>query len=266
MISQNYARLPAVGTGHGRWRLGLPGWQVVDRPAPDLSLSVMMIAPLAVGSFEGLPRHSSGSRIGVNPLDYHGRSTVIAENALGLAAAMPVLTAAYSACLWAGVRLAGSPVPFGTAFRAFAPALLPIALAYHFAHYLPGLLIDLQSVPIVATDPLGTGADLLGLGPRHVSSGVFNRLDTVRVIFGLMAGGVVAGHAVAILLSHVIALDLFGSSRQAALSQMPIAGFHDRLHPVRALAAGKPAGRIGRDPGGWRGNSRHGRRTFTVGE
>jgi hypothetical protein len=98
-------------------------------------------------------------------------------------------------------------------------------LAYHFAHYLPSLLVDGQSIPIVLTDPWGVGADLLGLGPRHVTLGLFNRLETVRLIWLAQAGAVVAGHVTALLLSHVIAMRLFPDPRRAAISQAPVIGF-----------------------------------------
>ena len=121
--------------------------------------------------------------------------------------------------------LAGSDAALPLAFRAFAPSLLPIALAYHFAHNLPSLLVDAQTIPIVLNDPFGNGANLLGLGPARVSLGFFNRLDTVRLIWLAQAGAVVAGHVLAVLMAHVVALRLFAGQRRAALGQLPMAGF-----------------------------------------
>jgi hypothetical protein len=56
-----------------------------------------------------------------------------------------------------------------------------------------------------------------------VTTGFFNRLDTVRLIWLTQAGAVVAGHVVAILLGHVLALRMFGRHRRAAIAQAPLA-------------------------------------------
>ena len=221
-----YARLAPFGHNHGRLNFGLPGWQWLALPIPSLSVAVTLVALLSLGSFEGLYETFFWfTLLGLNPLEFAGRSSVVWQNATGLIAALPLLILIYCTCLWAGIRLAQTQTPLLLAFRAFAPALLPIAFGYHFAHYLTALLVDAQSIPIVLTDPLGTGADLLGFGHPHVTTGFFNRLDTVRLIWLTQAGAVVAGHVVAILMSHSIALRLFGTQRRAMISQIPIAGF-----------------------------------------
>ncbi len=221
-----YARLAPVGYSRGRLAIGLPGWQWLAQPIPPLPVAVFLVALLSLGSFEGLYETFFWfTLLGLNPLEFAGRSSVVWQNATGLIAALPLLMLIYTACLWAGVRLAQSQTPLSVAFRAFAPSLLPIAFAYHFAHYLTSLLVDAQSIPIVLTDPLGTGADLLGFGHPRVTTGFFNRLDSVRLIWLAQAGAVVAGHIAAILMSHSIALRLFGSQRRATISQLPIAGF-----------------------------------------
>ena len=221
-----YARLAPVGHNQGKVQIGLPGWQWLAQPIPPLSVAVILVALLSLGSFEGLyDTFFWFTLLGLNPLEFTGRSSVVWQNGIGLIAALPALIAIYTACLWAGGRLTQTRTPLALAFRAFAPALLPIAFGYHFAHYLTALLVDAQSIPIVMTDPLGNGADLLGIGRPHVSTGFFNRLDSVRLIWLAQAGAVVAGHVIAILMSHTIALRLFRGHRRAMLSQLPIAGF-----------------------------------------
>lgn len=221
-----FARLSPIGHRHGSLNIGLPGWQWLAQPIPPLSVAVILIVLLSLGSFEGLYETFFWfTLLGLNPLEFAGRSSVVWQNATGLIAALPLLIGVYTTCLWAGVRLAQTQTPLSLAFRAFAPALLPIAFGYHFAHYLTSLLVDAQAIPIVMTDPLGTGADLLGFGHPHVTTGFFNRIDTVRLIWLAQAGAVVGGHVIAILMSHRIALRMFGAQRRAALSQLPIAGF-----------------------------------------
>jgi hypothetical protein len=210
-----YARLAAMGAG----RIGLPGWRVVAQAPPNIGLAIFMIAMLAVGSFDGLNETFWWfGLVGLNPLEFPGRSAAIWSSLLGLALSLPALVAVYAATIWAGGRLAAGHVSLGAAFRAFAPSLLPIAFAYHFAHYLTAALVDGQYV-------LRWLAEASGLGTWEVTTGFFKRLTTVRVIWLAQAGAVVAGHVLAILIAHVLALNLYGTTRRAALSQAPLALF-----------------------------------------
>ena len=224
VLMQSFGRLAPIRHHQGRLRIGLPGWHFLARPAPSLGLAIFMVGLLAMGSFDGLYRTFTWfAWTGQNPLEFTGRSTVIGLSTMGLAAALPLLFTLYAACLWLGLALTRHTGLTGQAIRAFAPALLPIAAAYHLAHYLPTLLIEAQSLPIILNDPLGTGANFFGWDHLQVTTGLFNRLDTVRVIWLTQAGAVVAGHALAIAMSHVAALRLLPNHRSAALSQLPIA-------------------------------------------
>ena len=225
LIMHCFGQLAPLHPHHGRIKIGLPGWRTLTAP-PTIALATFMIALLALGSFDGLYRTFVWfSWTGQNPLEFAGRSTVIGWSTLGLLTALPTLAAIYAFCLWLGLRLVQQTDHFFTAYRAFAPALLPIAFAYHFAHYLPALLVEAQYLPIIANDPLGTGADLFGWDHLRVTTGLFKRLDTVHLIWLAQAGAVVFGHVIAILLGHVIALRLMPTHRDAALSQLPIASF-----------------------------------------
>ena len=42
-------------------------------------------------------------------------------------------------------------------------SIIPIAFGYHFAHYLPNFLVDIQYAFISLTDPLALGWDLFGV-------------------------------------------------------------------------------------------------------
>lgn len=192
--------------------LGLWGWRAVRLGVPSLSLAVFMLLLLGTGSFDGLNETFYWLGIlGVNPLEFPGRSAVIAPTLIGLFALNAGLIAAYAGCIWLGVRLAGPGASVGQAFRIFAPSLLPIALAYHVSHYLTSFLVDIQYVRALAAPEI------------HVTTGFFNTLATVRVIWLTQAGFVVVGHVLAILLAHALALKLYAERRAAVLSQAPLA-------------------------------------------
>ncbi|MBB97042.1 MAG: hypothetical protein CML68_20895 [Rhodobacteraceae bacterium] len=226
VLMRAYARTALLGRNRGRLSLGLPGWRVLDGPAMPLGLALFIIVMLGTGSFDGLNETFWWfGKIGINPLEFPGRSAVIASNLLGLLVANLGLIAVFAATLRLGLWLARSDMGLAPAIRLFAPSILPIALGYHIGHYLTAALVEAQYALAALTDPLARGWDLLGLGTFYVTTGFFNEQGSVRVIFLAQAGAVVLGHILAILLAHALAVRAFGTSRRAALSQAPIALF-----------------------------------------
>ncbi|NNU80859.1 hypothetical protein HMH01_10455 [Halovulum dunhuangense] len=212
-----YARLAPIGPCAGRMRLGLPGWRWIRHRAPPAGVAALMILALGVGSFDGLNETFWWlARLGLNPLEFPGRSAILWQNLGGLALTCAALPAAYALAIRAGQALARDET--GGAWRAYAPALLPIALGYHLAHYLPSLLVEGQYLLAALRDPLAQG-------DVHVTTGFFNRIGSVRAIWLSQAGAVVGGHVLAILMSHAIALHRLGCNRRAVLAQAPLAGF-----------------------------------------
>ena len=66
---------------------------------------------------------------------------------------------------------------------------------------------------------------MLGIEPFQVTTGFFNRIDTVRLIWLSQAGAVVLGHVWSILLSHAIGLRLFDNRRDAVWATLPLSVF-----------------------------------------
>jgi hypothetical protein len=135
------------------------------------------------------------------------------------------LAAAYLATVALGWRLAGARQALGRAFGSFVYAIVPISIAFHASHYLTALLVDGQYALIAASDPFGTGADLLGLGHAHVTTSFLNTYGGVRAIWNFQTAAIVAGHILAVVLAHALALQQLGDARKAVLSQLPLAAF-----------------------------------------
>jgi len=226
MLMRNYTRMALFGRKAARIGLGVPGWQVLARRTPPMGVAVFMLLMLGSGSFDGLNETFWWfGLIGINPLEFPGRSAVITQNLVGLVVANGALIAVFSLAVWLGLRLIRAQTKLAQAFCLFAPTILPIALGYHIAHYFTSFLVDGQYALVALSDPLATGADLLGLGHHFVSTGFFNSQASVRAIWLTQAGAVVAGHILAVMLAHAIALRHFGSNKRAALSQAPLALF-----------------------------------------
>lgn len=214
-----YARMGVFGRRGPRRALGLPGWQVLPGPRPSPGLAVLMLLLLGSGSFDGLNETFWWlALIGTNPLEFPGRSAVVAVNLAGLLLTNAALLAVFAGALALGARLARDATRTRDLVLRYAPTLLPIALAYHIAHYLPSLLLDGQYV-------LAGIAEALHLGHHHVTAGFLNSPGPVRAIWLTQAGAVVAGHVLALLLAHAIALKAGQSVRRATLGQAPLALF-----------------------------------------
>ena len=226
VLAGAFARLSPLGRWRGGTGIGLPGWRWIASGAPGTALAVFLVLALGIGTFDGLNETFWWfGVIGMNPLEFTGRSAVVWQNLSGLAAACVLLVAVFAAMLKAGLILAESNLSTGVAFRALAPSILPIAFGYHVGHYLPTALVEIQHLALLLDDPFRLGWHLLGLDGYRVTTGFFNTRDTVRVIWLSQAGAVVLGHMLAVLMAHVRALALFGTHGKAAVSQVPLAIF-----------------------------------------
>ncbi|MCL5778422.1 hypothetical protein M1105_15690 [Limibaculum sp. FT325] len=139
----------------------------------------------------------------------------------GLMATVGAAVAAYGALCLAVWRAGGRTVPAGRIFSAFAASLLPIAVAYHLAHYVSYLALAGQLMLPILSDPLGLGWDLLGTATRRVQLGVIGAQD----VWWIAAGALVAGHGLSVVVAHAAAGRLFPDRRRAILSQVPMMVF-----------------------------------------
>jgi len=115
-------------------------------------------------------------------------------------------------------RLSSSETDAIRTARAYVLALVPIAIAYHLAHYLSYLLIAGQLIVPVLSDPFGLGWNLFGGAGYRVDIGVIKADD----VWYLALCAIVAGHIAAVCIAHAIALRREASARRAALCQLPM--------------------------------------------
>lgn len=205
--------------------IGGPGWQVISiKPLPAAGVFALML--LAVGSFDGLNEtYWWLGQIGVNPLEFPGRSAVVPQTLTGLGLAILSLFAVFGLTIWLGLRISGEDVGFRHAFGLLALSVMPIALVYHVAHYLTSFMVSIQYTIAAINDPFAIGADWMRIEPFRVTTGFFNNINTVRTIWITQAALVVFGHVWSVLLSHRIALKLFANERRAALATLPLSLF-----------------------------------------
>ena len=106
----------------------------------------------------------------------------------------------------------------GTVARLFVLSLVPIAIAYHLAHYFTYLLIQGQLLIRLASDPFGLGWDLLGTARYRPDIGIVG----ARAVWYTAVVAIVIGHVIAVYVAHVVALREFRDRRAALRSQLPM--------------------------------------------
>ena len=106
----------------------------------------------------------------------------------------------------------------GTVARLFVLSLVPIAIAYHLAHYFTYLLIQGQFLIRLASDPFGWGWDLFGTARYRPDIGIVG----ARAVWYTAVVAIVIGHVIAVYVAHVVALREFRDRRAALRSQLPM--------------------------------------------
>ncbi|HSB71595.1 MAG TPA: hypothetical protein VLT62_19890 [Candidatus Methylomirabilis sp.] len=106
----------------------------------------------------------------------------------------------------------------GELARSFALSLVPIAVAYHTAHYLSFLLIQGQLLIPLASDPFGFGWNLLGTAGYRIDIGIVG----ARFAWYSAVVAIVAGHIIAVYLAHLVALRTFRDRNPALRTQYPM--------------------------------------------
>lgn len=180
------------------------------------SLMVATLLLLSTVTFDGFTATPLWSAIATQLYDAWASLTGITTLGL-LVFPLIFLVAFLTVCaamdLAAGVRRS----PLVTA-RAFVLTLVPIALAYHLAHYLTYLLVQSQLVVPVASDPFGFGWDLFGTAERSIDVAVVGP----RFAWFVAVIAIVAGHIVSVYLAHVVAMRRYPARAQALRSQVPM--------------------------------------------
>jgi hypothetical protein len=102
--------------------------------------------------------------------------------------------------------------------RSFVLTLVPIAIAYHLAHYLSFLLVAGQlAIPLVS-DPFGFGWDLFGTTTYFLDIAIVG----TEFVWVTSIAAIVTGHVFAVYLAHVVALGAFADAGAARRSQYPM--------------------------------------------
>jgi hypothetical protein len=123
---------------------------------------------------------------------------------LGFLAVSAVIGAGYWAASWGAVRLAEDERSPGQVAASFAHTLVPIALAYAFAHYFTLVLFEGQLLLSALSDPFGRGWNLFGTADRSISYWM-----SPTAVWYVQVVAIVGGHITGVVLAHDRALAVF---------------------------------------------------------
>ena len=210
--------------GKSRLALCLPGAKLAGTAPLPLSGTLFLLAALGSVSFDGFSKTFFwlGAN-GINPLDYPGRTAMTGINGFGLLAASALLTAAYLVSVAAGEALArGRQRGLAATAGLLVWSIVPIALAYHFAHYLTALLVNGQYALVALSDPFARGWNLFGTAWWPVEAALATGSAAAWTIWNLQATAIIGGHVLAVLAAHRLAFRLHPTPRAALLSQLPL--------------------------------------------
>ncbi|WP_027167086.1 hypothetical protein [Mesorhizobium sp. WSM3224] len=217
------ARFAPFERRDGRLSFCWPGARLLAAEPLPVSSTAFLLLALSSVSFDGLSKTFFWLGLsGVNPLEYPGRTALIGIGSIGLVLTFFLLAAVFALAVFLGQRLAGDRHSFGEAAGLLVWSIVPIALAYHIAHYLTVLLVDGQYALVAFSDPFARGWNLFGTANMMVEAGVVAGAESAWWLWNIQAGVIISGHLLAVLVAHGLAWRLHKQASRAALSQLPL--------------------------------------------
>jgi hypothetical protein len=208
-----FAPLQVIRSGEGwRWRLRPYAVGLLATRQIPVSLTFFALLMLATVTVDGLLE----TPLWLQLAELMSRARLPSPPTLLLVAGPLLFAAAYAAVIAAMARLAGGRVT-DLAGR-FVLSLVPIAIAYHLAHYLSFLLLAGQMAVPIASDPFGYGWDLFGTTLYRLNIGIVD----ARFVWLTSVGAIVVGHIAATWVAHRTALRTYADRRSALRSQYPM--------------------------------------------
>ena len=127
-----------------------------------------------------------------------------------------LVVASYAALCFTMAAVTGADGRAGDMARGFAASLLPVVAVFHFASVLPHVAEDLQLLLRLASDPLGLGWNLLATRTLPILR------PPVAVVWHAQVATLVLAHVAALYVAHLRALVVYGRTRVAMVSQVPM--------------------------------------------
>lgn len=183
---------------------------------PVICLVILLLATVSFDGLSATPEWLSFSTALLLLIPGYGGDVANLLGVLGMPLAFGALFIITCALMNA---LSGQSAPDARRLAGrFAFSLLPIALAYHYAHFLGFLFVNGQRFIVLASDPFGWGWDLFGTADAIINIGILSPV----FIWYFSITAIVVGHIAGVYLAHVQAVRIYRTRRAALLSQLPM--------------------------------------------
>lgn len=163
----------------------------------DTAFVQILVVVIGSAAFDGLTR----TEIWQTLIAGRPRSIYLLLGTLGLAASILFISTTYRTAVELSERFTDKRELAGR----FVHSLIPIAVGYTIAHYFSLFVFQGQAGLILASDPLGRGADLFGTADWAINY----RLVSVSAIAFVQVGAIVIGHILGVVSAHDRAVELF---------------------------------------------------------
>lgn len=186
------AMAPVHRQADGRLALRWPVVGLAQLPIRP-GLAALVLVALGSTTYDGLSRTSlweswQGPRVGW---------ATVPLGTVGLLGSIAVVAGLYLYAVHDAAQRTGVS-DAGTLAERFAPSLVPIALAYAIAHYFSLVVFEGQLLLKALSDPLDTGANLLGTSGWTLD---YTAVSTTTIAV-VQVAAVVLGHVAGVVLAH----------------------------------------------------------------
>ena len=216
-----FARFGIFEWKDGALRLRPPAVGLIaERPArfSEIAFIILILATVTYDGFAETELFQTLALALYEPLQGLGSVAVALVSTIGLAALPALFIAAYLFVAALVRALGDNAVSFERIAGTFVYSLIPIAIAYHLAHYLSLLIFEGQNVFALISDPFGYGWNLFGTAAYRADLTVMN----AEFLWFFSVAAIVLGHVAAVYLAHVEAIRLFATRAAALRSQIPM--------------------------------------------
>ena len=178
----------------------------------DFSLAVFIILTLAGVAFDSFSEspvfYSIAKFFGIGNIDYELLKTI------GLTVMVLPFITLYFLFLYLGNLVVVQKYKLSDLASYFAISLVPISVAYYIAHFYPLFIVGAQNVARIS-------AGLLGFKISETARANLALIDP-GLVWYLQIVIIIAGHVLAVLFAHQIALKIYKMKKDAIIAQFPI--------------------------------------------
>ena len=177
-----------------------------------------LILILSVVSFDGLISTLFWyDVIGIDAFGGSGRYDVIYVNTAGIMVSFLAFFSIFYSFVAISRAITKTDITTLDLAQKFVPALLPISIVYHLAHYSAYFFLNGQLIIKLISDPFGFGWDIFGTSSYEI-------VRTIDFIFlwNYQVVVIVIGHILSVYIAHRISLRVFKDGRKSIMSQAPI--------------------------------------------